>query len=142
MATPPVKRTRVSRQENVKTTLFVIGHATYKGIILLPERSQRLSISTVKQAIRQQTNTKPLPSLPHGYFSVIADLGGHQVAVFRYDKTVGCRNTNTSQHGRLPFPVLCRKSSTDLTCTPSLRVGHVYLYGYDHDYLWQMVKFT
>ena len=134
MAAPLVKRSRVSRQENVKTTLFVIGHATYQGTVLLPERSQRLSISTVKQAIRQQTNTKPLPSLPHGYFSVIADVAGHQVAVFRYDKTVGCRDTNTAQHGRLPLPVRRHKSSTDLTYTPSLRVGHLYLYGYDHDY--------
>lgn len=97
----------------------------------------RIPSQVVKLAITEQLGIA-LPPLPSGHFAVInyIDIGleeCHQVALFRHDKVVGCHDTGSSHHGKLPLPL---KRHKDITPQPQqkLRVGFEYLYGYSHPY--------
>ena len=78
----------------------------------------------MRKAIAKQ-GAEPLPSLPRGHFSVVCNFSGHQVAIFHYDKTTGCRSTKAAEHDEL---------QGDKRVNPSIRVGHEYLFGYSLGY--------
>ena len=56
------------------------------------------------------------------------------MAMFRYEKVVGCRSTNSSQHSQLPVPSRRHRAAEGFTCEPRLRVGFEYIYIDSHDY--------
>ena len=132
MATTTTSRKRPAESmaesgDAVTTTLFLVGVTPYKETIVLPKVETRISTKSVVQAIADQ-QAKPLPSpLPMGHFMVISALDGAQVAMFRYERVVGCRSTNSSQHSRLPVSSRCHRATEAFTLEPSLRVGFEYI---------------
>jgi hypothetical protein len=126
------KRRRIEETPKVETSVFVIGgRAPFRATVFLPHRETRIATQVLKLAIAEQTD-KELPPLPPGHFAVIGEGGGGQVALFRHDKVVGCRDTSSSHHGKLQRPLMRHK---DITPQPQqLRVGFEYLYGYSHPY--------
>ena len=118
----------------VKTTVFVLSHTPYKATLRLP-RLSRLPKEMVAEAAAQQ-GCKKLVALPHGHFEVLFNNRetNYQVAVYKFRDVVGCRATNSAQHGYLPV-VSPRHREIALTWdTEKIRVGFQYLYGYEHKY--------
>ena len=65
---------------------------------------------------------------------MFCNFSGHQVAIFHYDKTTGCRSTKSAEHDTLPLPEQRCKDIREVTVNPSIRVGHEYLFGYSLEY--------
>ena len=86
----------------VKTTVFVLSHTPYKATLRLP-RLSRFPKEMVAEAAAQQ-GCKKLVALPHGHFEVLFNNRdkNYQVAVSMFRNVVGCRSTQSAQHGHLP----------------------------------------
>ena len=65
---------------------------------------------------------------------MFCNFSGHQVAIFHYDKTTGCRSTKSAEHDTLPLPEQRCKEIREVMVNPSIRVGHEYLFGYSLEY--------
>ena len=86
----------------VNTTVYVVGVTQYKATLRLPRWTGYTRNEVAKVAEEQDVRT--VPSLPQGTFDVLHSSEDHQVAVFRYSFATGCRQTDSSQHGKLPKP--------------------------------------
>ena len=117
----------------VDTTVFVVGFSPYKATLRLPQW-RRFSDTYIADAAAQQ-GIQPPKGLPNGKYEVLHLHDGHQVAVFKFQSTEGCRVTDSPQHSKLPIPTHRHRDIQDLMVEPNnLRVGCRYLYGYDHPY--------
>ena len=124
----------------VDTTVFVVGFSPYKATLRLPQWT-RFSNTYIADAAAQQ-GIQPPKGLPNGKYEVLHHHDGHQVAVFKFQSTEGCRVTDSTQHSKLPIPTHRHRDIQDLMVEPNnLRVGCRYLYGYDHRYTVESKKF-
>ena len=129
-----IKRKKIMKTADVsmRTTVFVLSHTPYRATLELPHRS-RFSKQEVAEAA-QRAGCRSLMSLPTGYFDVIrVDDNNCQIAVYRFEKVVGCRKTDSNRHAKLPVAFVRHKEIKLLNmCT--VRLGFKYLYGYNQTY--------
>ena len=119
--------------EETETTLFVVGFIPQKITVMIPGKKRRISTMEVVDAHATQGD-KAILEFPKGRFEVLGYCDGVQMALFKHDKTAGCRDTQSAQHDNLAMPLPRQKKITEFTYEPSVKVGHNYLYGYSHDY--------
>ena len=83
-----------------------------------------------------QQGCKKLVALPHGHFEVLFNNSekNYQVAVYKFRNVVGCRSTQSAQHGHLPVVSPHHREIALTRDTEKIRVGFQYLYGYEHNY--------
>ena len=123
----------VAGSKKVQTLLFFIGQRPFKAVVFLPRLTDH-STETIEQALAQQHPDKDFPPLPPGKFENVRNSKESQVMFFRYDTTVGCRSTCSTQHSNITPPLKRHKNKHTLTREPKIRVGFDYIFGCPHSY--------